>query len=52
MSQGYGYDRRRVNGPEWSTPPVYEDVGVHEVKVTKRVGRLPKDIRPICTCKS
>ncbi|KAF9514290.1 hypothetical protein BS47DRAFT_1485161 [Hydnum rufescens UP504] len=47
MSQGYGFDRRRVNGPEWSTPPMYEDTGTPKAKLTKRVGRSPKDIRPI-----
>ena len=49
------FDRRRINGPEESCPPVYESdeeaVGESSKGVTEsstRKGRTPKEIRPIC----
>lgn len=45
------FDRRRVNGPEESFPPIFEDEAVlHSVEATKqRSGdRGKKDLRPIC----
>jgi hypothetical protein len=49
------FDRRRINGPEESFPPVYEDDDDEEGQDAKRwklgqprVGRGPRDIRPIC----
>lgn len=54
MSQSYyGFDRRRVNGPEWSVPPTYEvdpSAGSSSsMNQQERGNRGPKDIRPICT---
>ena len=45
------FDRRRVNGPEESFPPMFdEEVDLHSVSATgKRSGdRRKKDLRPIC----
>jgi len=45
------FDRRRVNGPEESFPPIFDDEGdLHSVVATgKRSGdRGKKDLRPIC----
>ena len=45
------FDRRRVNGPEESFPPIFDDeAGLHSVVAAgKRSGdRGKKDLRPIC----
>ena len=46
------FDRRRINGPEESFPPVYEEEedtpGQSWKEGQPRVGRGPRDIRPIC----
>ena len=43
------FDRRRINGPEESFPPVFSDEVEKVVGgVPARVGRGTKDIRPIC----
>lgn len=46
------FDRRRINGPEESFAPIFEDEDDGESlgwKLGKpRKGRLPTDIRPIC----
>ena len=43
------FDRRRVNGPEESFHPIFEDDDEQPAqKVTKRQGRAATDIRPIC----
>ena len=41
------FDRRRINGPEESFSPVFEEDIVPEPG-TSRAGRGPLDIRPIC----
>ena len=44
-----GFDRRRINGPEESFTPVYEEDEADQVTSgPSRVGRAPLDIRPIC----
>lgn len=45
-----GFDRRRVNGPEESIKPIFDDDDDILVKGTlgKREGRSSEDIRPIC----
>lgn len=44
------FDRRRINGPEESFPPVFADEEQAFVKSgAPRNGRAAKDIRPICT---
>lgn len=48
------FDRRRINGPEESFPPIYEDDDVEPSSLSwrpgkPRQGRTPSDIRPICT---
>ena len=44
-----GFDRRRINGPEESFPPVFElDEADMITAGPSRVGRGPLDIRPIC----
>ena len=46
-----GFDRRRINGPEESFSPLYDDEGEtqDQWKVGRpRVGRGPANIRPIC----
>jgi len=54
MSQSYyAFDRRRVNGPEWSVPPTFEAEETSGpsskggIIRRERVNRGPKDIRPI-----
>lgn len=43
------FDRRRINGPEESFAPVFlDDEGQGFRPEAPRVGRGPKDIRPIC----
>ncbi|KAG9226287.1 hypothetical protein CCMSSC00406_0003166 [Pleurotus cornucopiae] len=46
-----GFDRRRINGPEESFPPIFHDSDsdddVPPSKKLPRKGRSPKDIRPI-----
>lgn len=54
------FDRRRVNGPEVSFPPVYEDEPVASTSASRiqtlqevaesyrRQGRTKDDSRPIC----
>lgn len=47
-----GLDRRRINGPEESFPPIFdaEETVIAEASQSKsRQGRGAKDIRPICT---
>ncbi|KAL0946861.1 hypothetical protein HGRIS_013028 [Hohenbuehelia grisea] len=52
MSWHSGFDRRRINGPEESSPPVFDDeqdaneASSSKVKLTRQ-GRSPQDIRPI-----
>ncbi|KIJ45731.1 hypothetical protein M422DRAFT_59846 [Sphaerobolus stellatus SS14] len=42
------FDRRRINGPEESRPPIFEeDEESTKVSTKTRQGRNPKDIRPI-----
>lgn len=54
MAQAFGFDRRRVNGPEVSYHPVFESVPKASTSDlgpragSKRVGRSVKEIRPIC----
>lgn len=47
-----GFDRRRVNGPEESFSPIFEDseedVIIESSETKARRGRSAKDIRPIC----
>jgi exosome complex component MTR3 len=46
------FDRRRVNGPEESFPPVFEDEEQAEPLLSngkRRDGRALGDLRPICT---
>lgn len=47
------FDRRRINGPEESRPPVFDDEEDTELDRWKfgelRPGRSSGDIRPICT---
>ncbi len=43
----YSFDRRRVNGPGSSHPPVYEP-SVEVAPSTQRKGRRPHNVRPIC----
>lgn len=58
------FDRRRVNGPEVSYPPFYEDelpqpaastsafASLQEAAVAyQREGRSADDLRPICSCR-
>jgi exosome complex component MTR3 len=48
------FDRRRINGPEDSLPPVYDDDDGDDLPYAKwasghpRIGRAAEDIRPIC----
>lgn len=43
------FDRRRINGPEESFPPVFSDEEQNLAsRVQTRNGRGPKEIRPIC----
>ncbi|KAI0079922.1 ribosomal protein S5 domain 2-like protein [Panus rudis PR-1116 ss-1] len=44
-----GFDRRRVNGPEETFPPIFEDEDEDSVLIPgkPRLGRKPEDIRPI-----
>ena len=43
------FDRRRINGPEESFPPVFSDEEEKAAEgIPKRVCRGTKDIRPIC----
>lgn len=48
------FDRRRINGPENSAPPVFEDEDEDASPYAKwatgqpRIGRAADDIRPIC----
>ena len=43
------WDRRRINGPEESFPPTYEeDEDTQGLNLETRQGRGPSDIRPIC----
>ena len=49
MSQPAGFDRRRINGPEESKPPILEPLGTAPSSSDVRKGRKPADIRPICT---
>jgi exosome complex component MTR3 len=47
-----GFDRRRINGPEESFPPIFEDGDNDQdmvVDTKLRKGREAEDIRPICT---
>ncbi len=44
-----GFDRRRINGPEESFPPVFDDDDVLQSSSKPRQGRKPSEIRPICT---
>ncbi|KAF8314080.1 ribosomal protein S5 domain 2-like protein [Clavulina sp. PMI_390] len=44
MQSLYGFDRRRVNGPEWSVPPPYESTEPGPSSTRKRGAN---DIRPI-----
>ena len=54
----YGFDRRRVNGPEWSVTPTYEPSVPSDTaeagpsNLTRADGRAQGDIRPICTLKA
>ena len=41
-------DRRRINGPEESFPPVFNDEE-DDIKSKTQRSRAPGDIRPICT---
>lgn len=47
-----GFDRRRINGPEESSPPVFEHSDVQGSSQWKlgdpRKGRKRDEIRPIC----
>lgn len=46
------FDRRRINGPEESFSPIYEDdveENTPNLDNETRRGRGPSDIRPICT---
>ena len=46
------FDRRRINGPEESRPPVFDDevdVKLRDITARRRKGRANGDIRPICT---
>lgn len=46
------FDRRRINGPEESFSPIYDDDGeesIENLDNETRRGRGPSDIRPICT---
>jgi len=48
------FDRRRINGPEESRPPVFDDdieQRVYSLKKTRK-GRKPGDVRPICISSS
>ena len=51
----FGFDRRRINGPEESRAPVFDDIeaedGTRWTKGMPRKGRRAMDIRPICVCK-
>ena len=43
------WERRRINGPEESFPPTYEeDEDTQGLNLETRQGRGPSDIRPIC----
>jgi exosome complex component MTR3 len=42
-------DRRRINGPEESFPPVFDDDD-DDIKLKTQRSRAPGDIRPICWC--
>lgn len=42
-------DRRRINGPEESFSPVFDDEE-EGVKLKTQRSRAPSDIRPICEC--
>ncbi|KAG8217529.1 hypothetical protein J3R82DRAFT_5678 [Butyriboletus roseoflavus] len=45
------FDRRRINGPEESFPPVFEPGQERSAVWNARCGRQSTDIRPICrTC--
>jgi exosome complex component MTR3 len=49
------FDRRRVNGPEDSAPPVFADDDDDDEYAAwaagdARIGRAAGDIRPICAC--
>jgi len=41
-------DRRRINGPEESFSPVFDDE--EDIKSKTQRSRAPGDIRPICAC--
>jgi exosome complex component MTR3 len=43
------FDRRRINGPEDSFPPVFDAVEEHAKIWSARCDRGAEDIRPICT---
>jgi exosome complex component MTR3 len=45
-------DRRRINGPEESFPPVFDDDDDddEDIKLKTQRSRAPGDIRPICWC--
>lgn len=46
------FDRRRINGPEESFSPIYDDdveENIQNLDNETRRGRGPSDIRPICT---
>ncbi|KAF9053726.1 ribosomal protein S5 domain 2-like protein [Hymenopellis radicata] len=42
-----GFDRRRINGPEESFPPVFDDDDDRRPSSKPRQGRKPSEIRPI-----
>lgn len=43
-----GFDRRRINGPEESFPPVYDDDEMPQAKSKYERDRPKTAIRPIC----
>jgi hypothetical protein len=54
-SMAQNFDRRRVNGPEDSAPPVFADDDDDDEYAAwaagdARIGRAAGDIRPICAC--
>jgi hypothetical protein len=47
MAQSAG-DRRRINGPEESFSPVFDDDDEDDIGLKTQRSRAPGDIRPIC----
>jgi exosome complex component MTR3 len=48
MAQHSNFDRRRINGPESSSHPIFEEE--KELPTVTRTGRKNDEIRPICEC--